>query len=63
MELKKRHSLIDLLNELISINKDFEIFQEAIRILDQYYISTRYASAFASGLQKDILQNFKLSKQ
>ncbi|MEM1575495.1 MAG: HEPN domain-containing protein [Nitrososphaerota archaeon] len=49
---KKGHSLIDLLDELISINKDFEIFRDIVRILDQYYIPTRYANAFASGPAK-----------
>ncbi|MEM2123173.1 MAG: HEPN domain-containing protein [Candidatus Bathyarchaeia archaeon] len=49
---KRGHSLVDLLEELIPINERFKAFQEAARILDQYYIPTRYANAFASGPAK-----------
>ncbi|MEM2901966.1 MAG: HEPN domain-containing protein [Candidatus Bathyarchaeia archaeon] len=49
---KRGHSLVDLLEELTSINERFKAFQEAARILDQYYIPTRYANAFASGPAK-----------
>jgi len=49
---KRGHSLVDLLEELISIDERFREFYEAARILDQYYIPTRYANAFASGPAK-----------
>ncbi|MBS7645515.1 MAG: HEPN domain-containing protein [Candidatus Bathyarchaeia archaeon] len=49
---KRGHSLVDLLEELIPINERFKAFHEATRILDQYYIPTRYANAFASGPAK-----------
>ncbi|MBS7613357.1 HEPN domain-containing protein [Candidatus Bathyarchaeota archaeon] len=49
---KRTHSLVDLLDELIQINKEFKIYGEAAKVLDQYYIPTRYANAFASGPAK-----------
>ncbi|MGC8849065.1 MAG: HEPN domain-containing protein [Candidatus Bathyarchaeia archaeon] len=44
--------MADLSEELIPVNERFKAFQEAARILDQYYIPTRYANAFASGPAK-----------
>jgi HEPN domain-containing protein len=46
---RRGHSLVDLLEELTSIDERFKEFYEAVMILDQYYIPTRYANAFASG--------------
>lgn len=40
------------MDELIKINEDFKMFQDNVKILDQYYIPTRYANAFASGPAK-----------
>ncbi|NHV99952.1 MAG: HEPN domain-containing protein [Thaumarchaeota archaeon] len=49
---KRTHSLVDLVEELIKIDERFKAFQENAKILDQYYIPTRYANAFASGPAK-----------
>ena len=46
---RRGRTLVDLLEELTSIDERFREFYEAVRILDQYYIPTRYANAFASG--------------
>jgi HEPN domain-containing protein len=35
--------------ELLAIDRRFQVFEEAAKILDQYYIPTRYANAFPSG--------------
>ena len=42
-----------LLEELAKHRKEFEEFVDAAKILDQYYIPTRYANAFYSGAAKD----------
>ncbi len=49
---RRGHSVLDLLDELASIDPSFEAFRESAGILDQYYIPTRYANAFASGPAK-----------
>jgi len=49
---RRGRTLVDLLEELTSIDERFREFYEAVRILDQYYIPTRYANAFASGPAK-----------
>ena len=49
---RRGHTLVDLLEELTSIDERFREFYEAVRILDQYYIPTRYANAFANGPAK-----------
>jgi HEPN domain-containing protein len=49
---RRGHSLLDLLDDLVSISTRFEVFRESARILDQYYIPTRYANAFAGGPAK-----------
>lgn len=49
---RRTHSLIDLIEELVKIDSRFKEFQENVKILDQYYIPTRYANAFASGPAK-----------
>ncbi|MEM3506950.1 MAG: HEPN domain-containing protein [Candidatus Bathyarchaeia archaeon] len=56
---KRGHSLLDLLEELTSINEEFKKFYEAVKILDQYYIPTRYANAFASGAAKRYFTEFQ----
>ncbi len=49
---RRTHSLVDLLDELTQINEEFKVYEEAAKVLDQYYIPTRYANAFASGPAK-----------
>ncbi len=46
---RRGHSLTELLEELIGFGEGLEGLREAARILDQYYIPTRYANAFSSG--------------
>ncbi len=45
----RSHSITDLLEELIKLGEGLEHLREYSRILDQYYIPTRYANAFPSG--------------
>jgi len=46
---RKGHSLHELLGELVEHLKEFERFTDHVRVLDQYYIPTRYANTFYSG--------------
>jgi len=46
---RKGHDLSDLLEELLIYRRDLGAFKEVVKILDQYYIPTRYANAFYSG--------------
>ena len=46
---RRGHSLSSFLNEVGNYRKEFEQFEDAAKILDQYYIPTRYANAFSSG--------------
>lgn len=46
---RRGHSLSSLLEDVRKCRRDFEGFQDAVKILDQYYIPTRYANAFSSG--------------
>jgi len=46
---RKGHDLSDLLKELLIYRQDLGAFKEVVKILDQYYIPTRYANAFYSG--------------
>jgi len=46
---RKGRDLSELLGELVEYRGEFERFQDEVRILDQYYIATRYANAFYSG--------------
>jgi len=46
---RKGHDLSDLLKELLTYRQDLGAFKEVVKILDQYYIPTRYANAFYSG--------------
>jgi len=46
---RKGHDLSDLLEELLIYRRDLGAFKEGVKILDQYYIPTRYANAFYSG--------------
>lgn len=44
--IEKTHSLVELLNEAIRINRELERFRDYCLILDRYYILTRYPDAF-----------------
>ncbi|HID18528.1 TPA: HEPN domain-containing protein [Candidatus Bathyarchaeota archaeon] len=47
---RKGHDLCELLDELLSYQfKGLERFRDKVKVLDQYYIPTRYANAFYSG--------------
>lgn len=46
---RRGHGLSILLNEVCNYQEEFEQFKDTVRILDQYYIPTRYANAFYSG--------------
>lgn len=46
---RKGHDLSDLLEELLIYRQDLGAFKGVVKILDQYYIPTRYANAFYSG--------------
>ncbi|MEM2935723.1 MAG: HEPN domain-containing protein [Candidatus Bathyarchaeia archaeon] len=46
---RRGHGLNELLEELIQYRRGFERFRGKIKVLDQYYIPTRYANAFYSG--------------
>lgn len=46
---RKGHSLGELLDELSKYYENVERFRDSVKILDQYYIPTRYANAFYSG--------------
>jgi HEPN domain-containing protein len=46
---RRGHSLSTLLDEVCDYRKEFEQFKDTVKILDQYYIPTRYANAFHSG--------------
>ncbi|BAJ50823.1 HEPN domain-containing protein [Candidatus Caldarchaeum subterraneum] len=50
---RRTHSLVDLLRELVTHLPESGRFWDDVKILDQYYIPTRYANAFASGPAKD----------
>jgi HEPN domain-containing protein len=50
---RRTHSLVDLLEELAKHLPESDKFRDDVKILDQYYIPTRYANAFASGPAKD----------
>jgi len=47
---RRGHDLCELLDELISYQfKELAKLKDKVKILDQYYIPTRYANAFYSG--------------
>jgi len=46
---RKGHDLSELLSELLKYREDVKRFRGMVKILDQYYIPTRYANAFYSG--------------
>lgn len=52
--LKKTHSLIELLNEAVKINKDCDRFRDYCLILDRYYIPTRYPDAWPGSLPEGL---------
>lgn len=46
---RRGHDLLGLFEELVKYRKGVEKFRGTIKMLDQYYIPTRYANAFYSG--------------
>ena len=46
---RRGQDLSELLQELVQYRREFERFRDEIKVLDQYYIPTRYANAFYSG--------------
>lgn len=48
--IEKIHSLVELLNEAIKINKELERFRDYCLILDRYYIPTRYPDVLPGSL-------------
>jgi len=46
---RRGHDLSELLEELVEYYREFDRLRDEVRILDQYYIPTRYANAFYSG--------------
>jgi len=46
---RRGHDLGELLEELVKYRNESERFRDEIKMLDQYYIPTRYANAFYSG--------------
>ncbi|MDJ0270689.1 MAG: HEPN domain-containing protein [Aigarchaeota archaeon] len=50
---RRGHALTELLDEISRNLSEVERFKDHARLLDQYYIPTRYANAFASGPAKD----------
>ena len=46
---RRGHGLSTLLDEVCNYREEFEQFKDTVKILDQYYIPTRYANAFYSG--------------
>jgi len=46
---RRGHDLGQLLEELVRYRDEFERFRDGVKMLDQYYIPTRYANAFYSG--------------
>lgn len=66
---RKGHSLQHLLAELSRHKRGIRRFGAAVRILDQYYIPTRYANAFSSGAayehytKQQALEALKIAKK
>ncbi|MEM0440467.1 MAG: HEPN domain-containing protein [Candidatus Caldarchaeum sp.] len=50
---RRGHALTELLEEVSSHLPEARKFEDHVRVLDQYYIPTRYANAYASGPAKD----------
>lgn len=46
---RRGHDLCELFGELVKYRKEVEKFRDLMKMLDQYYIPTRYANAFYSG--------------
>lgn len=46
---RRGHSVTELLEELVGLGERLEHLRDSAKILDQYYIPTRYANAFPSG--------------
>lgn len=52
--IEKTHSLIELLNEAIKIDKKFDRFRDYCLILDRYYTTTRYPDALPGSLPEGL---------
>lgn len=52
--LKKTHSLIELLNEAVRLDKNCDRFREYCLILDRYYIPTRYPDALPGSMPEGL---------
>ncbi|MCX8189207.1 MAG: HEPN domain-containing protein [Nitrososphaeria archaeon] len=59
---KRTHSLVDLLDEIVKVNKEFKAYEEAAKILDQYYIRLGMRMPLQADLRNDILQKIRLSR-
>jgi HEPN domain-containing protein len=46
---RRGNDLCELLEELTKYRKEYETFTDAVKLLDQYYIPTRYANAYYRG--------------
>jgi HEPN domain-containing protein len=47
---RRSHSAAQILEELIAFGEKLDDLRDAAKVLDQYYIPTRYANSFPSGL-------------
>lgn len=52
--IEKTHSLIELLNEAVKIDKNFDRFRDYCLILDRYYTITRYPDALPGSLPEGL---------
>ncbi|MCS6769915.1 MAG: HEPN domain-containing protein [Candidatus Caldarchaeum sp.] len=50
---RRSHALTELLEEVCSHMPEARRFEEHAKLLDQYYIPTRYPNAYSSGAAKD----------
>lgn len=46
---RKSHSATQILEELVALGGKLDHLRDAAKVLDQYYIPTRYANSFPSG--------------
>lgn len=46
---RRGHDLCELLEELLPYCNEYRKFMDAVKLLDQYYIPTRYANAYYRG--------------
>ncbi|MEM3081616.1 MAG: HEPN domain-containing protein [Nitrososphaerota archaeon] len=50
---RRSHALTELLDEISNHLPDAKKFEDYVKVLDQYYIPTRYPNAYPSGPAKD----------